>query len=163
MAASDLTAARLRALLSYDCESGSFRWLRPRGKAASKPTAGSSDSGGYIKIGIAGHDYRAHRLAWLYVSGEWPKGQLDHMDGNPSNNAIANLRDVPQHVNQQNQRRPHADNAHGFMGVSRRKNCWLARINSNGVHHYLGVFRTAEAAHAAYLTAKRATQSGGTI
>lgn len=163
MAKTDLTAQRLRELLHYDPDTGVFRWRNPRGKAGNKPSAGSRDSGGYVKIGIAGHDYRAHRLAWLYVRGVWPDGQVDHKDGDPGNNAIGNLRDVPQAVNQQNQRSAHFDSKHGLMGVTQRKTGWIARINIEGVHHYLGVFPTQESAHAAYLAAKRARHSGCTI
>jgi len=163
MAKTDLTAQRLRELLHYDPETGAFRWFKPRGKAAKTPTAGSPDSGGYIKIGIAGRDYRAHRLAWLYVHGAWPCGQVDHMDGNPGNNAINNLRDVHQAINQQNQRSAHADSEHGLMGVTKRKTGWMARINIEGVHHYLGMFPSQESAHAAYLSAKRTWHAGCTI
>lgn len=160
MAKTDLTAQRLRELLDYNPDTGVFRWRNPRGKAVNKPSAGSSDSSGYTKIGIAGRDYRAHRLVWLYVHGVWPDGQVDHMDGNPGNNAIGNLRDVPQTVNQHNQRTAHTNNGHGFMGASRNGKKWKARILVDGVRRYLGVFDTPEAAHTAYLSAKRDQHSG---
>ncbi len=163
MATIDLTAQRLRELLHYDPDTGVFRWRNPRGKAARNPTAGSIDSSGYVKIGIASQDHRAHRLAWLYVHSVWPDGQVDHMDGNPGNNAIGNLRDVPQAVNQQNQRGAHSDSKHGLMGVTKRKTGWVARINIEGAHHYLGVFPSQESAHAAYLAAKRTRHAGCTI
>ena len=163
MATANLTAQRLRELLHYNPETGAFRWHNPHGKAQRKPFAGSRDSSGYTKIGIAGQDYRAHRLAWLYVHGDWPRGQLDHIDGNPSNNALNNLRDVSQYVNQQNQRGAHADSKHGLMGVTKRPTGWMARINTGGVHRYLGIFPSQESAHAAYLAAKRAVHAGCTI
>ena len=164
MAAADLTAARLRELLDYCAETGRFTWrVRSSAKAPAGAVAGGPDSSGYTKIGIAGHDYRAHRLAWLHVHGKWPEGQLDHIDGNPGNNAIDNLRDVSQFVNQQNQRKAHADSTHGLMGVSRRKTGWIARINIDGAHRYLGIFKTPEAAHDAYMSVKRTQHRGCTI
>jgi hypothetical protein len=98
--APDLTAEYLRQLLSYDPDTGLFRWrvqLGFRGKVGA--VAGTTHSKGYRQIRIDGRIYRAHRLAWLYIHGEWPSGGLDHIDGNPANNAIANLRPATQQQN----------------------------------------------------------------
>lgn len=160
----NIAAKRLRELLDYNPESGILTWrVAASAKAPAGAVAGGPDSSGYTKIGLLGRDYRAQRLAWLHHYGEWPKGQVDHIDGNPANNAIANLRDVPQTMNQQNQRKAHAHNSHGFMGVSRLGKKWQARIKVGAERLYLGVFATPEHAHAVYLDAKRRLHVGCTI
>lgn len=164
MPKSELTAQRVRELLDYSPETGIFVW---RSKASSKAPAGSvagcKDSGGYLKIGIDGKDYRAQRLAWLHYYGEWPKWDVGYVDGCIDNNAISNLRDFPQAIVQQGQRKAHADSLHGFQGVSKRRTGWIARININRVHHYLGIYPTPEEAHRAYLAAKREKATFGKV
>ena len=164
MAKADLTAQRLRELLDYDPETGNFTWRVGIGSRAKAGTAaGCKDHMGYFTIGIAGRCYRSHRLAWLYMTGSWPIHFIDHLDGNGENNAIANLRDVHTSINSQNQRHARCDNSHGFLGVSRSRSRWQARIMVDGARKYLGIFQTPEAAYAAYLTAKRALHPGGTL
>ena len=160
----NITAQRLRELLAYSPATGSLTWrVTASTKAPAGAVAGGPDSSGYTKIGLLGRDYRAQRLAWLHHYGEWPAGQVDHIDGNPANNSIANLRDVPQALNQQNQRKAHAHNSHGFMGVSRLGKKWQARIKVGADRLYLGVFAAPEDAHAVYLAAKRRLHAGCTI
>lgn len=152
----ELTAQRLRELLDYSPDTGLFTWRKRGGpKAPVGSVAGGPDSNGYVKIGIDGEDYRAQRLAWLHYYGEWPKLDVGHLDGRIDNNAISNLRDLPQAVVQQGQRKAHADSLHGFLGVTKRKTKWMARISIDRVVYYLGVFTTPEEAHRAYLDAKR--------
>jgi hypothetical protein len=97
----DLTQARLRELLTFDPASGEFRWLpRPITKYQDKSwnaryagtVAGSSSGTGHRLIGVDGGRYCAHRLAWLWLYGEWPTRDLDHADVTPNNNCIENLR-----------------------------------------------------------------------
>lgn len=164
MPKTELTAQRVRELLTYSPETGIFIWRkRVSSKAPSGAVAGTKDSSGYVKIGIDGEDYRAQRLAWLHYYGEWPKWDVGHLDGCIENNAIHNLRDMPQSVVQQGQRSAHVDNLHGFQGVSKRKAGWIARININRVHYYLGMFPSAEEAHKAYLAAKRDKATFGKV
>lgn len=106
----------------------------------------------------------AHRLAWLYVYGEWPNGDIDHIDGDRLNNRIANLRDVSRRVNLENQRRPKACNKSGFLGVKTfRDQRFQARIQVRGVQLHLGTFDTPHEAHAAYVAAKRNLHQGCTL
>lgn len=153
------TADRLRKVLAYDPDTGIFTRLvafhrtRWEGK-----TAGGPGTRGYISIRFDGQRYKAHRLAWLYVHGEWPSGHLDHINGAPSDNRIANLRIVTDKQNTWNRKR-HITNKSGFKGVSRkprlRSTPWVANIQLDGVQVYLGCFATPEEAHVAYQKAAR--------
>lgn len=160
-----LTQEELKKRLHYDPVSGVFTRLT---KTNNVQKMGTIDEKGRLHIGVKYNIYRAHRLAWLYVHGEWPKGDVDHIDGNPLNNAIANLRDVSRSVNMQNQRRARADSKTGLLGVYRRtdnrtKPYRAAIVPKNGKRVNLGNFASAEAAHAAYLAAKRQLHEGCTL
>ena len=161
----DLPAERLRQLLDYNQDTGVFiRRIGSGGRAAGS-VAGNVRSDGYVYISIENKRYFAHRLAWLYTVGAWPSGQIDHRDGNTSNNAFANLRDVSQSVNMQNQKRAQRRSQSGVLGASwhEDKRKWMAQIELDGRSRYLGYFDSAEAAHAAYLSAKRQHHIGCTI
>src|SRR5690348_14306740 len=113
--------SELRAMLNYDPETGLFTW-RHTGKGR-KATVGSN-SHGYVSIRLTVRGkkkgYLAHRLAWFYTYGEWPKNLIDHIDMNPANNAISNLREATHSTNKANRRAP-ANNSTGFKGVSFNK------------------------------------------
>lgn len=161
----NLTAERLRELLQYDPETGVFSWRAPR-RGVRPGRTGNVRPDGYMRIGVDGINYLAHRLAWLYVTGSWPSTEVDHRDGNPSNNQFANLRDVSQQTNIENMRAATKGNrTSGLLGVSyhRRDSLWRARIRINGKDHTIGYFKTPEAAHAAYLEVKRQRHAGCTI
>ena len=102
---------------------------------------------GYIKARISGKSYYAHRLAWLLYYGEWPKYQLDHINGCRSDNRICNLRDVTDSINRKNSKL-RRDSSSGIAGVYWHKQCnkWHARIKHNGRTISLGLFDTLEAA-----------------
>lgn len=168
MAADDLSADRLRELLHYDTETGVFRWKLKTSNRSNRikvgePTGKKLSSFGYVRVGIDGVVYQAHRLAWLYVHGCWPSGQLDHINGCRSDNRISNLRDVPQTTNMQNIKVARKDNKCGLLGVSTNGKKWSARIHVDGVAKHLGTFETKELAHQAYIEAKRLFHSGCTI
>ena len=91
----------LRGLLAYDPSSGHFTWRVRRGRAAAGKQAGYPQSRGYIQIGVRGSLYLAHRLAWLYMTGEWPVAEIDHRDGVINNNKWENLRPATRPENQQ--------------------------------------------------------------
>lgn len=159
-----LTAERLRAQVRFDPESGHFsRTVALRGGRVG-PLNLSPHKNGYLYISIDGTRYLAHRLAWLYVHGEWPAGQIDHMNGDRIDNRLANLRVVSNAINQQNVRRARVDNrSSGVLGVSRLRGKWRARIWLDGRERHLGVFDWMSDAHAAYLKAKRSLHVGCTI
>jgi hypothetical protein len=158
-----VTQERVRELLSYDAETGVFTWLRRSENSRLDKTfnarfagtkAGSANSNGYLLIGIKGRLYPAHRLAWLWFHGTMPADQIDHIDGNRANNAIANLREA---TNSQNQRNRGSTklNTSGFKGVSWRKEAgkWYAQIKIGGRPIFLGYYDTPAAASASYSVA----------
>ena len=164
MARNDLTAERLRELLHYDPETGKFRWVgRPRGRGAKRPdgAVGRITADGRLSIGVDGFSYLAHRLAWLHVTGEWPKDDIDHRDCNPLNNRWNNLRDVPHYINAQNKRRAHSHNRTGLLVVRKRNGKFFACIILPGKKQRIGTLRDIpEEAHADYLAMKSAFHEG---
>lgn len=159
-----LTIERLRELLRYEPSTGDFvRLVSTSSNARAGMVAGSAKKDGYIKIRVDGRIYAAHRLAWLYMTGEWPEHHIDHVNGDSYDNRWANLRNVDRHTNLQNQWRAHKNNKTGLLGVSVHRAGYQADIWVDGRKKYLGVYESPEDAHAAYLEAKRATHSGATI
>jgi hypothetical protein len=150
--------------VAYDPATGVFVWRHrpdaPQGwntRFAGKP-AGSVDFFGYTNIRIIVSTYKAHRMAWLFVHGEWPTLEIDHINGDRSDNRIGNLRQATRIQNMQNHK--------GWAkkttpkGVTRRdrygKTVYLAQINPGGKRSvHLGTFQTVEAAAAAYAEASR--------
>jgi HNH endonuclease len=148
-----LTVERLKELLSYDPLTGSFRWLVNRqGPAKAGDAAGSVTGKGYIQIGIDGRLYLAHRLAFLYMTGEFPKNEGDHHDLCKSNNVWSNLRDATSRQNKGNQT-VRVTNLLGVKGVSIEGKKFVAKIRVNGKKKHLGTFTTVETASAAYAKA----------
>lgn len=157
---------RLRALLTYDAESGEFRWtVDRRGSARAGDLAGAVQNHGYVSIKIDGSRYLAHRLAWLYVHGKFPDNDIDHINGCRTDNRIENLRDVTRRANIQNAHGPRSTNSHGALGVIQRKGSkkWKAQICVDGVYRFAGPFDTKDEAARAYLEMKRALHPGCTI
>ena len=152
----DITAEFVRSILDYDPKTGEFRW-RWRDSAIEMwnidnagNKAGITTSKGYIRIKIAKAQYMAHRLAWLYVNGEWPIDQIDHRNGVKSDNSIKNIRQANNIQNKQNSP-ARIDNCIGLKGVHLHKSGkWRSQICINGIVKYLGLFSTPENAHSAY-------------
>lgn len=150
----DLTQARLKEVLSYEIATGEFSWLISSGKAKVGKTAGTTDKWqGRRVIIIDKVKYKAHRLAWLYVYGKWPSGMLDHINGDPKDNRIENLRECSHAENMQN----HSSSGYGksgYLGVTADRGKWKASICKDGKTRNLGRFDSPEAAHDAYSKAK---------
>jgi hypothetical protein len=101
-----LTAERLRELLHYDPDTGVFTWLRVKGRRVRVGAlSGKANGGGYFQIGVDGRIYYAHRLAWLYVHGEWPVASIDHVNCDRCDNRLANLRPATKAQNAANARK----------------------------------------------------------
>lgn len=160
---STLTAERLRALLDYDPETGAFTWRERRGRATAGKPAGFVRKDGYVVIRVDGVSHTGHRLAWLYVHGEWPEQDTDHFNGTRCDNRIANLRDVSRAINIQNQRKATATNKTGVFGAHVERGHFRSHIRINGRQVRLGSFATAAEANAAYVEAKRKHHEGCTV
>jgi hypothetical protein len=146
-----ITQTRLREVVDYNPKTGMFRW---RGQNSNRISVGSIAgylSRGYCLIGIDTVRYAAHRLAFLWMTGSFPKGDIDHIDGNPANNIWENLRECTPSENGANQKRRY-DNTTGFKGVKLHKEIgkYEARITVNYRFKYLGLFDNVEEAAAAY-------------
>ena len=150
-----LLAINVNAQLRYEPETGFFFWKLKKGCRAAGQVAGSLSPRGYVSIFICGRRYSAHRLAFVAMTGELPRGVVDHINGSPNDNRWANLRDVSQSENMENRRLlPQRNSKTGLIGASPHANGgYVAQITRNGEHRYLGHFPTAHAAHAAYLEA----------
>jgi hypothetical protein len=163
-----ITQERLKEVLSYDSETGVFVW-KERNKKYTKrlngKEAGCLRPDGYKTIVIDQRKYPAHRLAFLYINGSMPKFQIDHINGNGSDNRTCNLREANNAENQQNKYNCHSDNYSGLLGVSfyKERNVFYSRIQINGKQKHLGYFDTPEEAHKAYLNKKRELHPYGEI
>ncbi|MDX0946193.1 HNH endonuclease [Sinorhizobium medicae] len=144
-----LSLHRLKQVLHYDPASGVFCWAENRKKCTKGAVAGSVRADGYVLIRIDYQRYYAHRLAWLYMTGEWPAQEIDHADGNPSNNVWSNLRAASPTQNMQN-RPTQRNNRTGLKGVRRSSRGFYATIQVDGQYRYLGRFCDPLEAHLAY-------------
>lgn len=145
-----VTFGRLRELLSYNPESGEFKWLSVRGGSR----AGYFDRTGYLRIMIDRRAYLAHRLAWLYMAGKWPAHEIDHINCDKSNNCFANLREATRSENMANIGKQSA-NSSGLKGVTwhKRDRKWRAQIKIRGEVRHICYSDCPAAAHFAYIVA----------
>ena len=152
----------LHELLRYNHHTGEFVWkVNPAfGKARQGSAAGSRRKSGYVLIGISGYgQLLAHRLAWVYVHGAIADGvEIDHIDGNPTNNSIFNLR-LATSTEQKLNKRVQSNSQSGLKGAyyhaCRKGKKWRSQIKVGGRYIFLGYFDTAEDAHAAYADAAK--------
>ena len=143
-----LTAERLRALIDYNPSTGEMTWRVSRGNVAAGAPVAVSLSRGYRIMGVDYIKYPAHRLAWLYVHGEWPNQHLDHINGIRADNRMCNLREATGTQNNMNSDR-RCDSSNLFRGVTfnKQKRRWQAKYSNE----HVGFFRTPEEANIAYL------------
>ena len=163
---SEITQERLKELVSYDPDTGVFmRRTRTSNRVDMSKPIGSMDTHGYLWASIDGKTYRLHRLAFTYMTGSINDCDVDHINMNRADNRFSNLRQVSRSVNMQNKRRPSSNNKSGFVGVcyDSRMEKYCAHIRFGGKNRYLGSFETPEAAHAAYVAAKRESHEGGML
>lgn len=154
-----LDHAYLKRILHYEPETGVFTWLvRRKGKIRDDRIAGTPDKDGYIQIGIDRRRYKAHRLAWFYVTGGWPDLFIDHINEVPADNRFANLREA---TNSQNLHNMGPRKGRTVRGASynKRRQRWQSRIRAGGKAVHLGYFDSEADAAAAY--AKAATELFG--
>jgi hypothetical protein len=146
---------QVAALLCYDPVSGVITHRVDGHRRKAGQAVGRLDTKGYLRVRLLGCELKAHRIAWLLTYGEWPRAEIDHINGCPSDNRITNLRDVSVAENGWNRNKAMRNNRSGLLGVSAVKGKFHAQIKARGRAHFLGVFDTAERAHEAYLAAKK--------
>lgn len=135
--------------LRYDPETGDIFWTKDQGKRRAGKIAGGSLMKGYKRLRIDGQAYSHHRVAWLLMAGEWPKGEIDHINHVRTDNRWCNLREATRSQNAANIR---GRGKLGFpKGVRRSRNKFAAQACHEGRMVHVGVFDTVEQAHAAYL------------
>ncbi len=147
---------RLKELYHYCPETGIFTALTDRRRWKAGRIVGTLAKG-YVQINTDYGIYRAHRLAWIYMTGTHPEEHIDHIDRNPSNNSWSNLRLATDAQNLLN-RKANPSSRSGIKGVRRsrhKKPSYIAQIKKDGKSHYLGTFKTIDEAKAAYEAAGR--------
>jgi hypothetical protein len=148
-----ITVERLKELLRYDPETGIFTWVA-KASSFSRVSVGSTagTEGGpyrYIHIKVDGQKYRAHRLAFLYMTGRWPEHGVDHRDTDGTNNRWSNLREATAAQNAANCG-AYSNGRLGIKGITFTKGAYQAQIHRGGKRFYLGRHPTAAAAKASY-------------
>lgn len=153
-----LTQEKLKNHLHYNPLNGLFTWIKPtyKSRVSIGSIAGNQAPDGYIIIKIFGQKYPAHRLAWFYMTGEWPANVIDHINCIRNDNVFSNIRLATYSENQHN-RNKFKSTKSGLIGakydISRKK--YKADIRLGRKTIFLGRFDTAIEAHNAYITAKR--------
>lgn len=159
----------LLSLFAYEPDTGLLRWIAKPTKYANieiGQVAGSIKSRGYVYVDIDGRGYRVHRLIWVMLHGEWPAKLIDHRDGVKSNNREENIRPADHRLNNENKRKAMPSSSTGLLGAHKstsRPASFRATIRARGKQYYLGSFKTAAEAHAAYVCAKRRLHEGNTL
>lgn len=145
--AKELPLQRICELFRYDEETGNLYWKIDRGQHGKIDTvAGHLSPSGYVLVGFDNKIYRAHRIIYALAYAQSPLKDIDHIDGDRSNNRLINLREVSRSVNLQNNK------VRGTWLIGSR---WEAKIVTNQKQTYLGRFDTEAEAHQAYLAAKK--------
>ncbi len=158
-----LPAAQVAEAFAYDAETGVVRWRTTgKGRHAKKDGVVGFKKGGtqYLMVKFHGKTLPLHRLAWCLHHGAWPEQLIDHINGEPGDNRLENLRMGDKQLNAENQRRARADNSSGVLGVRAHGNKFRAQLRTGGRTVYLGLFATKDEAHHAYVQAKRALHAG---
>ena len=160
-----LTQSELKNVWHYCPDEGRFTRLVAVGPTKVGDVANCHNTGGYVVIKISQKNYKAHRLAWLYMTGHFPNDEIDHRNTIRTDNRWCNLRDATKSINQQNQRKPHPNNTSGFLGVSWEalRGKWRVQIKINSKVFTLGRFDDKHEAAAYYLKKKRELHPGCTL
>jgi hypothetical protein len=148
----DLTAADLREMVHYDPETGAITWFKSGSGRRVGGAAGYIYAAGYVRTMIRGRWYKGHRLAWLWMTGEWPEFEIDHINLDKADNRWLNLREATHWANGLN-RLTQSNNTSGYKGVDLVKGAWRSRAKFRGKEIHLGLFDTREDAAMAHATA----------
>lgn len=141
----------LKRHIRYDRDTGNFIRIIGTSRSPEGSVVGDIDSKGYWRVGVLGKRYLAHRLAWLYETGEWLDGEIDHKNRVRSDNRWSNLRKSDEFTNKRNTP-AYRNNKSGLKGVSWHvcSKKWRSRIRINGKEVNLGLYETPEEANEAY-------------
>jgi len=157
-------AINFNELFVYDKNTGELRWSKNAPRKVANKLAGHNHASGYMNVKVAYKMYRVHRVIWKMTYGEFPLYDIDHINGNPSDNRLCNLRSVQHKTNVENVVKPRKNNKSGILGahyVSDGR--WTSSIRINKKLKHIGVFSSPLDAHNAYLRAKRQFHEGCTI
>lgn len=143
------TLAALQEILRYDPDNGHFTWTDNRRRNRVGTRAGTVAARGYRRIDALGHNMAEHRIVWLFMTGEWPPADIDHINRDTGDNRWCNLRLATRSQNNAHRRLPR-NNRTGFLGVSVEGPSYRARINIGRSRLNLGFFKSAEEAARAY-------------
>lgn len=155
-----INQSEVKKLINYNKDTGVITWSNPnfycRNKKSGDIAGNSVAGGGYFKISLNGNTYSTHRIIWLYMTGSFPKEQIDHINGIKTDNRWVNLRECSPSENQQN-RKINKNNTTGHAGVcfNKRIGKYIARIKCNNIYINLGYFLTISEAVECRLNAKK--------
>ena len=157
-----LTAENVKTYFEYAPETGDLRWTNKAAVKVRGKLCETKNNTGHKYVKFKGKNYYNHRISWLHVYGEWPDS-IDHINGNPADNRLINLRSVSHQINIQNERKARSNNKTGMLGVSPNGQKYRAEIYVDGKKINLGTFEQPEMAYQAYLFAKRQMHKGATL
>lgn len=152
----EIDVAELRSIMWCDPKTGVAYWYPRAGEKAwntrfaGKPVGGKNNERGTYKFGYKNKKYPLHRAIYAMINGAWPEYEIDHINGNPSDNRIENLRDVPHKLNMRNTKL-RKNNRSGSIGVQHRperNKPWIARCKVDGIPMVYESFYTKEEAEA---------------
>ena len=152
-----ITVERLRERLAYEPDTGNLRWIATQ---RSGQSAGTKTKKGHLRLEVDGRPIYAHRAAWMMAYGSEPAGIIDHINGNPADNRLCNLRIADAAINGQNMKRAMSTNRLGVLGVVKVGRKYNANIWVDGAQKYLGTFEEIEMAHQCYIAAKQRLHPG---
>lgn len=145
-----LKSEEIKKLLSYNPETGEFHWVVKRKGTDKSKRAGTINGLGYRQITIDGKSYLESRLAWLYMTGEWPENEIDHINNIRDDNRFCNLRAATSSQNKANTKREKTINKDLPRGVTKHKGKYQSQSSKDGKTVYIGRFETIDEAKKAY-------------
>lgn len=152
----EITQSRAQELFYYDPETGVLTRRKTAGNSGKGAMVLTKSSAGYLRVLVDWHRYYVHQVIWVYVHGEWPNGQIDHIDNDRTNNRIKNLRVCNASANCLNQRKPRTNNKLGLHGVHELPSGkYRAQCQVQGKKINLGLFEDKHSAAAAYQEFKK--------
>jgi len=149
-----LTQKRLKGLLRYDPDTGLFSWAKGRSGCKKGQVVGYTNGRGWLRVKLDGKHYKLHRLAFLYMEGEFPSEEVDHANGVKNDNRWCNLRKATRSQNMAN-RKSGGNSVTGYRGVLPSGGRFWAQITKDGKRVHLGMYDSPEKAYKAYCKAAK--------